>query len=375
MKLAIAILFLSVGAHADPVSTYGGTVGSTVGGTNLTITGNGTIGGTLDVSGAVTGASFAGAGTGLTGTAASLTAGAATTNANLTGPVTSVGNATTIVGPVPTGAVDLSTVTTALALKAPLASPTFSGTVTAAGAGGVSVTYGVTAGTFTGNGAALTSLAAAQLTGAVPTASVDLSTVTTALALKAPLASPTFSGTVTIPTLAGPTTATSSVTVNAAFSVQSGTFVVTAGAYSAPSQPCGRWYAANGAINNTTSGAATQMFFDTTVFAQGGLALVASSSGTFTIPSGQGGRYVVHAGVDFASSSLGSRYIYIAINSVQFATVVNSMAAGGVAVLNVSDIVSLSAGDTVQAMIQQASTGALATENGRASFLAICKLN
>lgn len=50
--------------------------------------------------GAITAASFAGAGTGLTGTAASLTAGNATlaatvtTNANLTGPVTSVGNAT-----------------------------------------------------------------------------------------------------------------------------------------------------------------------------------------------------------------------------------------------------------------------------------------
>lgn len=40
---------------------------------------------------------FSGAGTGLTGTASSLTAGTVTTNANLTGMVTSVGNATTIV--------------------------------------------------------------------------------------------------------------------------------------------------------------------------------------------------------------------------------------------------------------------------------------
>jgi len=39
------------------------------------------------------------------------------TNANLTGPITSVGNATTIVGPVPTYAVNLSTVTTALSRK------------------------------------------------------------------------------------------------------------------------------------------------------------------------------------------------------------------------------------------------------------------
>ncbi len=40
--------------------------------------------------------SFTGAGTGLTGTAASLTAGNVTTNANLTGPITSVGNATSV---------------------------------------------------------------------------------------------------------------------------------------------------------------------------------------------------------------------------------------------------------------------------------------
>ncbi len=47
--------------------------------------------------GSVTGNSFSGAGTGLTGTAASLTAGHVTTNANLTGGVTSVGNAATVV--------------------------------------------------------------------------------------------------------------------------------------------------------------------------------------------------------------------------------------------------------------------------------------
>ena len=50
--------------------------------------------GTITLNGsAVTATSYAGAGTGLTGTAASLTAGTVTTNANLTGHVTSVGNA------------------------------------------------------------------------------------------------------------------------------------------------------------------------------------------------------------------------------------------------------------------------------------------
>jgi hypothetical protein len=60
------------------------------------ISGNATVGGTLVVTGATTAASFSGAGTGLTGTAASLTAGNVTTNANLTGMVTSVGNAASL---------------------------------------------------------------------------------------------------------------------------------------------------------------------------------------------------------------------------------------------------------------------------------------
>jgi hypothetical protein len=88
-------------------------------------------------------------GTNITGTAAGLTAGTVTTNANLTGEVTSTGNATTItnaavIGKVLTGytagagtvaATDnilqaIQKVDGNVALKAPLASPTFTGTVT-----------------------------------------------------------------------------------------------------------------------------------------------------------------------------------------------------------------------------------------------------
>lgn len=68
-------------------------------------------------------------GTNITGTAAGLTAGAVTTNANLTGVVTSAGNATAIAD----AALSIgktSGLQTALDAKAPLASPTFTGTVT-----------------------------------------------------------------------------------------------------------------------------------------------------------------------------------------------------------------------------------------------------
>ena len=67
--------------------------------------------------------------TNATGTAAGLTAGNVTTNANLTGPVTSVGNATAIADSALSIA-KTSGLQTALDAKAPLASPTFTGTVT-----------------------------------------------------------------------------------------------------------------------------------------------------------------------------------------------------------------------------------------------------
>ena len=107
-------------------------------------------------SGAVAASSYTGNGAGLTNlTAANIAAGTAgisvtgnaatvTTNANLTGPVTSVGNATTIVGPIPAAAVDLSTVTTALAAKVNKAGDTMTGRLTAPD---YTATYGVSAAT------------------------------------------------------------------------------------------------------------------------------------------------------------------------------------------------------------------------------------
>jgi hypothetical protein len=80
-------------------------------------------------------------GTNITGTAAGLTAGNVTTNANLTGPITSVGNATAVASQTGTGS------TFAMS-----ASPTFTGTLTAAAinASGAYTQSGTSADTFTG---------------------------------------------------------------------------------------------------------------------------------------------------------------------------------------------------------------------------------
>ncbi len=97
----------------------------------------------------------------LTGTAASLTAGNVTTNANLTGPVTSAGNVTTIAGPVPVAGVNLSTVapfsgsTVYLSVDGSnfmTGQLTTKSSATVKGAGGIAVTFGVSAatGVYTG---------------------------------------------------------------------------------------------------------------------------------------------------------------------------------------------------------------------------------
>jgi hypothetical protein len=98
--------------------------GVVTGGTSITSTTfvgalTGTASGNL-VSGGALGTPSSGVATNLTGTAAGLTAGTVTTNANLTGPVTSVGNATTIAAGVVT-----------LAMQADLAQDQFIGRTTA----------------------------------------------------------------------------------------------------------------------------------------------------------------------------------------------------------------------------------------------------
>lgn len=81
------------------------------------------------INGGALGTPSSGVATNLTGTASGLTAGTVTTNANLTGPVTSTGNATAIADAALSIA-KTSGLQTALDAKAPLASPTFTGTVT-----------------------------------------------------------------------------------------------------------------------------------------------------------------------------------------------------------------------------------------------------
>lgn len=130
-------------------------------------------------------------GTNITGTAAGLTAGAVTTNANLTGPITSVGNATSIAAQTGTGTTFVMsaapTLTGIPVLGAPIATSLALGGATI-GANALAVTGATALGnTVIGAGAAITSSGAGGALGTNAFSSTAY----------APLASPTFTGTVT----------------------------------------------------------------------------------------------------------------------------------------------------------------------------------
>jgi hypothetical protein len=134
--------------------------------TTLNVTGVATLG-----NGAVLGTPTSMTATNITGTAAGLTAGAVTANANLTGPITSVGNATSIASQTGTGTTFVmntspTLVTPALGTPSALVGTNITGTATAFTASGVTTNANLTGG-VTSVGNAATVVTNANLTGAV----------------------------------------------------------------------------------------------------------------------------------------------------------------------------------------------------------------
>lgn len=99
--------------------------------------------------------------------------------------------------------------------------------------------------------------------------------------------------------------------VGSGFSVGGSTLVVFSnGSITAKSQPGGRFY--RSATQNIASSQETQTYFDTTDWTQGGVVLVASSSGTITVPAA--GIYVISCGWQTSVSGAVRKYGYISHN-------------------------------------------------------------
>jgi len=274
--------------------------------------------GAFVTNGGALGTPSSGVGTNLTGTASGLTAGTVTTNANLTGPVTSTGNATAIAN----GAIsDAMLASVFLKINAALGTPVsgvatnLTGTAAGLTAGNVTTNANLTGPvTSVGNATTITStITAGGPTGSATVAPVitynaagQLTTVTTATI------APPFSAITGSATLAQfPTEATNTVLGNAT----SGTAVPTALAVGGCSSSTSAliWttntgFGCNTAVNAATLGGAT-------FAAPGAIGGGTAAAGTFTALSGTSGTHTGLTGLGIRDTSAAFDVTLAAVSS------------------------------------------------------------
>lgn len=156
-------------------------------------------------------------------------------------------------------------------------------------------------------------------------------------------------------TMSGPLTLNgSSLTVTGnAFSVGGSTLVVTGGIISGAGQPAVSAYIDSGqAILDSTL---TQIWFGVEAFDRQNMHSVTVASGTFTIPVGGAGIYLLSANVDLDGNSTGVRNIQIYKNGGYFLARSYFGLSGVNASCTITQPVSLSAGDTIQLYVYQTS--------------------
>ena len=184
-----------------------------------------------------------------------------------------------------------------------------------------------------------------------PTLTVDCSGDKVGIGTAAPLAKLHVAGdaSVTGPATFGSSVTPSSVTVTGAFGVSGATFTVTtAGIVTAPSQPfidafdnAGQPLAASGESN---------IFFPVNQDEKGGGFIhLDTSSDTFTVPAGAGGRYAVFGQIDYGSSATAGAgrmcNIYVGA-SLKSQAVVQTVSSNS-AIVQCGRIMTLAAGDNV----------------------------
>lgn len=167
------------------------------------------------------------------------------------------------------------------------------------------------------------------------------------------------------------------VSVAGDLNVNSSTFSTSGGGYSAPSQPCARFWLQTFQV--MPNNAETSVYFQNTEFSNGGITLVAASSDTFTVPTGQAGRYDINVGVGFSASGTGFRYAYILSGANQYGTQIIPPVGTAGTTVNLGDTLNLAAGATIKIKAFQNSGGNLNVGSNaatdRSTFVKICKAN
>ena len=129
--------------------------------------------------------------------------------------------------------------------------------------------------------------------------------------------------------------------------------------YSARNKPHCRVYN-SAAISLATSNVDQALTFNSERYDVGGCHSTASNTGRITIPSGEGGKYLITGHVEIASNATGDRQLSIRLNgSTAIAAQRVGANASSVTIQSLSVVYALAAGDYVELWALQSSGGAL----------------
>ena len=115
----------------------------------------------------------------------------------------------------------------------------------------------------------------------------------------------------------------------------------------------------NSVAQSIANGTRTTVGFDTESFDTDGFHSVSSNNGRMTIPSGKAGKYLVTAGVTFATNATGAREIYLFKNGSFYSQVFAVATSAGSSGNAIPDLVSLAVGDYIDIRVEQSSGGSL----------------
>lgn len=132
--------------------------------------------------------------------------------------------------------------------------------------------------------------------------------------------------------------------------------------YLARNRPhCRVYRTTNQSIANTTT---TALTFDAERVDVGGMHSTSSNTGRITIPTGEGGFYIIGANVQFAINGTGYRQLSLRLNGSTLIGTKSILATTGIAATNLAIEVAyqFAAGDYIEVTVAQSSGGALNVE-------------
>ena len=111
--------------------------------------------------------------------------------------------------------------------------------------------------------------------------------------------------------------------------------------------------ATKSAAQTISTGVTTAVTFDTETFDTDNFHSTSTNTSRMTVPTGKAGKYLVTAGVTFATNATGNREIYIYKNGNQYSSAFQPGTSVGSTSIVIADVVSMAVGDYVESRVAQ----------------------